>query len=438
VNDDESLLEKPSPFSVWQLFCYGFLSMPIALASFSLALYLPTYYAVDLGLGLALVGSIIVVGRIFDVMTDPVVGYYSDATRSRWGPRKPWMLIGVMGFALAIWLLFDPSQSANIVYLLGVILFYFLFYTILDVPYSSTGLEVSSILHERSILASSKSIFQVLGATIGAALPIAFAYSMAQTLNALFWIVLISLFAGLFLFFRFVPLSPVVERTPRKRVWEAFKIIRGNEAYRTLILAFFVVQTANAFIAALSVLFIDRLLESAPYTGLFLGILTISSALFLPIWVQLSKHAGKEKTWRIAIGVAIGALLIVPFLNPDQLWLSCLFFAVLGGTFGCDAIMPTSILADIVHANEQAGKGRLAAMFLAFKNSVSKLSFVVPMGIAFPILGWVEFEKKGNLTSTQNWIFIGFYALVPVMLRICALIIIEFARRQQRNLERTE
>jgi hypothetical protein len=60
---------------------------------------------------------------------------------------------------------------------------------------------------------------------------------------------------------------------------------------------------------------------------------------------------------------------------------------VVGATFGCDAMMPTSILADISGENEAAGGARQSGLFLAVKNAASKLSFVAPMGIAFPVLG---------------------------------------------------
>ena len=140
---DMSKFSTERVFTFWQLICFGVLTTPLAMAGFAFVMFIPTFYAVDMGLGFGLVGAVFVVGRLFDVITDPVVGYLSDETRSRFGPRKPWMVLGVPGFCVAVWLLLAPPQDVGVIYLFIVSLLYFLFYTIVDVPYSSIGLELA-------------------------------------------------------------------------------------------------------------------------------------------------------------------------------------------------------------------------------------------------------------------------------------------------------
>ncbi|MEP4151970.1 MAG: MFS transporter, partial [Lentilitoribacter sp.] len=161
----------PKSLSFWQLICYGVLTTPLAMGGLALVIFIPTFYAVDMGLGLATVGAVFVFGRIFDVITDPLIGHFSDQTRSRYGARKPWMMFGLPFFCLATWFLLMPPEGSGIIFLIFVSAAYFLFYTIVDVPYSSIGLEISPHVHERSMLASSKAVFQVIGAITAASIP---------------------------------------------------------------------------------------------------------------------------------------------------------------------------------------------------------------------------------------------------------------------------
>ena len=93
TQDDETGVE---PLNLFGLMSYGLLTMPLAMGGLVMLTYLPTFYAVDLGLGLTAVGIAAVLGRLLDVFTDPVIGHLSDQTRTRFGPRKPWMVVGIV------------------------------------------------------------------------------------------------------------------------------------------------------------------------------------------------------------------------------------------------------------------------------------------------------------------------------------------------------
>ena len=94
--------------STGQLASYGAPAAPLALAGLPLAVYLPAVYADadGFGLTLGLVGVLIAVSRFTDVITDPLIGFISDRTRTRIGRRKPYVLLGTPIFLLGIYLLF--------------------------------------------------------------------------------------------------------------------------------------------------------------------------------------------------------------------------------------------------------------------------------------------------------------------------------------------
>ncbi|OAO02970.1 hypothetical protein A8B75_00085 [Sphingomonadales bacterium EhC05] len=414
-----------STFNVWQLTCFGLLTTPLAMGGLAMAMYLPTYYAVDMGIGLGLVGGIFVFGRLLDIVTDPLIGHWSDGTKSRFGPRKPWMIVGILGFSISVYMFLAPPDSIGPLYLIIASGFYFLFYTILDVPYSSIGLEISPHVHERSLLASSKALFQVVGAIFAAALPFILGYSTGDALNLLAFVIIGLCFLGLALIFAFVPIPVRHITSPRLTTINAFKSVLADRRYRYLVGTFFIVQAANSLVAGLLVLYVTYIVEAPELVGLFLGVLMLSSAVFLPLWIYISKRYSKKTSWMTAIILCTLALALVPLIGRGDIVGALIISIIVGSTFGSDAIMPTSMLADLVYEKEQEGSRPLAGLYLAVKNSVSKLSFVVPMGLAFPVLGYIGFEKSGADDPNAKATFFLFYTGLPMLLRLLALYVLK-------------
>ena len=110
------------------------------------------------------------------------------------------------------------------------------------------------------------------------------------------------------------------------------------------------------------------------------------------------------------------------------------FALALGAAFGCDAIMPTSILADLVSEGDAQDNSRRAATFLAVKNAVSKLTFVLPMGLAFPVLDLVGFNEEGANEASQLATLVFFFAWLPAMIRILAFVLLTRMKLQQSDL----
>lgn len=412
------MMKTEKSFSSWQLLCFGVLTTPIAMGGLALVMFVPTFYAIDMGLGLASVGAVFVFGRVLDVITDPLIGYFSDQTRSRFGPRIPWIVIGTPIYCLSVWLLFSPPENAQLWYLILGSGLYFMFYTIVDVPYSSIGLEISSHIHERTFLASSKAVFQVVGAVAAASIPFVVGLTIPHALPLIAKIIIALSILGIVLLLIFVPRTTRAVTEPRLGLWQSCKWVLKQSSYRSLISVFFIIQSANALTGALAVLYISNIIKAPQMVGAALGLLFLATAFFLPLWIFISYKFSKTTSWLSSIVLCCLALLIAPFLQEGDVLGLLIMCCLLGACFGCDAIMPTSILADIVYQGEQDGKNRFSATYLAFKNSVSKLTFVIPMGLAFPILGWMGFEENSTNGDVQLNTLIFFFAILPILIRL--------------------
>jgi len=185
-----------------------------------------------------------------------------------------------------------------------------------------------------------------------------------------------------------------------------------------------IVQTANSLTVGLTVLFVTHIIGAPELIGAFVGLVILSSAFFLPIWVWISKRYSKKRAWTMSLITGSLVLATTPFLNQGDIIPFATLCAVLGAAIGCDAIMPTSILADIVYDGEETRDQRHAGLYLAMKNSVSKLTFIAPMGLAFPILDGVGFVSGEDNSSSALTTLLFFYAALPILLRLIAIFII--------------
>ncbi len=92
----------PAPVSRATIYTHGALGLPLAVIGYPLAIWIPAHYAGGLGIPLAAVGTILMLARLTDVITDPIMGEISDRVRTLWGRRKPWVLLGVPVMMLGV------------------------------------------------------------------------------------------------------------------------------------------------------------------------------------------------------------------------------------------------------------------------------------------------------------------------------------------------
>ena len=154
------------------LLAYGLPGLPLAVVGLPLFIYLPTFYAETIGIDLATIGLILLLVRLCDVMTDPLVGVLSDRTRGRFGRRRPWILASLPVLCLSIYFLFVPPESAGVTHLLIWSLLLYLGWTMIQLPYAAWGAELSSDYHDRSRVTGVREVFVIIGTLIAASVPL--------------------------------------------------------------------------------------------------------------------------------------------------------------------------------------------------------------------------------------------------------------------------
>ena len=137
-----------------------------------IAVYLPRFYSEGMGLSLVTVGLVFTLARVWDVITDPIMGMVVDRYDTRWGRRKHWIALSIPILLLAVYMVFMPNrEQVTGGYLLFWLIVLYVGYTMLAIAHQSWGAELSHTYDERSRLFGWREIFVIAGMTIVLALP---------------------------------------------------------------------------------------------------------------------------------------------------------------------------------------------------------------------------------------------------------------------------
>jgi Na+/melibiose symporter-like transporter len=355
-----------------------------------LLLYLPpTYYAVSVGLGLALVGTLFLVGRAFEAVTDPLIGALSDRTRGRFGPRRPWMVAGVPVALAAAWFLLQPPSGASAGYLLGWLVLFYLGWTMVFIPHQSWGGELATDYHERTRIAGFRETGAFLGYLLAAVVPIVWwkgirgveAPTFEQIVQSIGVLFAVLLPLGVAWCLAVVPAAPRDPAAEPPSWRELYAILARNRPFMRLASAYFVDRLAmGTYFAAQPLLIVVALGMQADLLWVALAN-TISAVVFAPAWIPVARRLGKHRTYVLANLVTMVSYALLFFVAPGQLWLLLVANVVMGLGNGGTMITPPAMTADAVDYDEwksgvvQMG-GHMALLAFVFKAGMAAGPFV--------------------------------------------------------------
>lgn len=425
MSPPSSLTAKAGRLSRTLLFAMALPGVPLAAFSLPVYVHIPTFYAVDMGLGVAGVGFVLLLARCWDVVTDPLVGWLSDRTSGRFGRRRPWIVAGAPLTMLATWMLFVPPSGISLTYLGLATFFLYIGWTMVIVPYTSWGAEISPDYHQRSLVTAWRESAVIIGTVLAAglfALPAAANRAVGLEILALSIIILLPVAL-------IVLLVRVPDRQVRDRASLPFRkgasLLLENRPFARLLAAWLLNGIANGLPASLFILFVEHRLGSPDRSGLLLLAYFMSGIAGLPLWLALSRRWSKHRAWCVAMVWTSAFFAWAPFLQPGDVWP---FFGICVATglgLGADLALPPSMQADVVDIDTARGGGKRTGLYFSLWGMATKLSLALAVGLAFPLLGWVGFDAAADRAATQGTVMLALlYGGAPIVFKFAAIALV--------------
>ncbi|NLI81156.1 MAG: MFS transporter [Deltaproteobacteria bacterium] len=418
---------------------YAAPAFALAVVGIPVYIYIPKFYTDVVGVPMAALGAMISAVRLFDAVTDPVVGYLSDRTHSPYGRRRPYIAAGALLLAACLFFLFNPP-TASPRFETGWFGFWvfalFLSWTMVQIPYEALGPEITFDYDERTTLFSIRDGALILGTLVAAASPalveriLGMEAGPAMERRKFFWIAVVygPLLVGLsWLCTLVIREKPSHSRDAVSHVsaglFCGLKQAAGNRPFVVLIVSYTVAAFGSNLPATLILYYVEYVLRSED-ADLFLLLYFTVGIVFLPFWVKASAKMGKKRAWILSMLVNTGAFTGVFFLGPGDAWIYGILVFFSGIGFGATLALPSAMQADVIDYDELVSGERREGRYIGLWSIAKKLAAALGVGVALAVLGVAGYVPGSDQTGEVVMTLRVLYALVPSLCNVLAMIIV--------------
>ena len=392
------------------------------------------YYLTDvIGVGAGLASLALFVPKFWDAFVNPLVGSVSDRSTSRFGKRRPFMLVGGLGTAVAFVLLFSAptfsSTTVTALYVTAVFTIAMTLYAVYCVPWSAMPAEMTDDYHERTRLISVRMVLLTVGILVGGALAPAIAGNKHGTRSsyALMGVVVAALLLGAFLTSwwgtRGAASTPPLTG-PRPTLREQYDVVRGNRPFVSLFWGYNLQAAGQAAMLTGAQYVATYVLGDPQESALLFVFLVAPCAVMVPLWRRFSLTRGKLTGYKAATTIFAVTGLSMVFCRTEPHLLIYVQMVLLGVGYAGMQLFPYAILPDLVTADAD-NDGR-AGVFTGVWQGGETVAFAVGPALYSLVLalsGYVSHaadEKVAQPGSAITGLVVAF-SVLPAVLTFASL-----------------
>jgi len=374
---------------------YGSGDIGFSLTSTIIAAYFAIFLTDVVGITPAVAAASIFIGRTWDYINDPLVGYISDRTRTRWGRRRPFLLFGAIPFGMVfalMWWIPSIQNPISLAVYYGVL--YAVFdtaFTFVTMPYFALTPELTSDYDERTDLTTTRMFFSILGSLIAFTVPLMIVdgFRPENASRVLLMGAIFGLASALPLFGVFFGTHEREEliRTSQSGIWKSVKAAWTNRPFMFGLGIYLFTWVAVSIIETILLFYIKYVVLRESQSDLIMATIFVVAIFTLPVWQWISRRYNKRLAYIIGIAFLAAVLLAIASLNPGVPLEILLTLCVLAGVGVAAAhVLTWAILPDAIEYGEWQTGERHEGMFYSLITLAQKIATSVAVPTALLVL----------------------------------------------------
>jgi oligogalacturonide transporter len=410
-----------APLKLWQLAAYGVGDF-FGGGSFFIIGFLYLFFMTDVvGMKPSHAGLIFVLGKLWDAVCDPVIGYVSDTIRTRFGRRRIFFLCGAIPAGLSFALLWLPvrgySEVLTFLYYLASFLFFTTVFAVLMIPYSALVAEIHPADRERTRLTGARIFFSQVAALVGGVIPKTIILSFSDAaqghlmMGAVFGVLFVLPWLVVFAGTREMELPKTARDFSPSRFFREFGEVFKNPVFRVQMGMYLAAYTAMDVIMATLQYFVKYTIEKEAVLTMALGTLLLAQVVALPVYVWLSNRRGKGFAFVLGLSIwlvgAVAMSLVPPGFPNAALLVLC---AVIGIGLSAGVMIPWAILPMVGDVDELMSGARRVGIYSGVMTLVRKLVQAVAVyavSLGLQIAGYVPGAVQSSSTRQAFRLLFG-------------------------------
>jgi len=422
-----------SKISTRQLILFALPNFALAALFFPLVTILPNFYAKYTQASLVAIGSVLLFTRLFDAISDPLIGYLSDKTRSRWGRRKPWVAAGTLVLLIPAYNLFNPPPDAGAGYYFGWAVLLYLGWTMIQIPYFAWSTELARGYQQRTRISGFIALSGAFGALVFIVAPLALKpiFGTTEYTPEVMGFLSTSLL-GVMLVLMMITLSRcetgaqvTTQRVSLKGMWQS---VLANKPFWFYAGSFAAGGMGTGITLSVLVVYIDNYLHLAASLPLILGAYSLSALAGVSLIVQLIKKIDKHHCWALCWFISAAVPPFFLFLVPGEGALLPMIFGlvILGVASAGNMVMPVALLGDVIDYDIAKTQVNRSANYFSLNALLTKGNVAIGGGLAFYVLAAFGYEvgSDNDQVATNGLLFVAL--ILPSIFSIIAGVILWF------------
>lgn len=379
----------------WRKWMYGSGDLGFSLTSTIVAAYFAIFLTDVVGVRAGVAAIAIAIGRTWDYINDPLFGYISDHTHTRWGRRRPFLLFGPIPFAIVFTLMWwrPPIQGdlALVAYYSVIYVLYDAAATMIYMPYFALTPELTADYDERTSLTAVRATFSIAGSLVAFTIPLmiigGFSADHTSNILAMGFIFAIVSAIPIYIVFFGTRERPEFMQLKQPGLFESLKSSVMNRPFVFSAVIFLFTWLAIDILQTLLLYFIKYGVKREGNSDLIMATIFVVGILALPLWLWISRRLNKRRAYIIGMVFFAGVLLVLISLTPATPLFIILILCLLAG-IGVSAahVIPWSMIPDAIEYGELDTGKRHEGMFYSLITLAQKVASSIAIPLALLML----------------------------------------------------